>query len=122
LPTIAECIREALSLPDEQWPSKPSREETPRLSVLGQLLAAALGSICRQAELAPQLVGTPSDVRELVAYRTGILTSAQPPRLARGWRAELVGRIFDELLAGKTAIRIGDPLSEHPLLFEETDR
>jgi ribonuclease D len=122
LPTVAERIRGALSLPDEQWPSKPSREETPRLSVLGQLLAAALGSICRQAELAPGLVGTPSDVRELIAYRTGILSSAQPPRLARGWRAELVGKTFDDLLAGKTAIRIGDPLSEYPLVFEKTGR
>jgi ribonuclease D len=38
--------------------------------------------------------------------------------LARGWRAELVGHLIDELLLGKKSIRIVDPLSEHPLAFD----
>ena len=41
-----------------------------------------------------------------------------PPRLARGWRAEFVGRLFDDLLAGKKSIRIANPKSDHPLVFE----
>lgn len=119
LPRIAESIQRALSLPEQDWPTRPFREETPRLAVLGQLLSAALGSICRQAELAPGLVGTPSDVRELIAYRTGRARRNPPPRLARSWRAEVVGNLFDDLLAGKKSIRISDPASEHPLLFED---
>ena len=35
-----------------------------------------------------------------------------------GWRAELVGHLIDELLAGRKSIRIEDPLSEHPLAFD----
>jgi len=31
-----------------------------------------------------------------------------------------VGNLFDDLLAGKKSIRIGDPASEHPLVFEDT--
>ncbi len=40
------------------------------------------------------------------------------PQLARGWRAEFVGRLFDDLLAGKLSIRVANPKSDHPLAFE----
>ena len=42
----------------------------------------------------------------------------QPPLLASGWRAELVGHLIEELISGKKSIRIEDPLSEHPLAFD----
>jgi ribonuclease D len=119
IPAMAERIEKGLSLPKEEWPVKPFREKTPRLAVVGQLLFAALGSVCRQAELAPALVGSPTDVRELVAYRTGQGHKDRPPRLARGWRAEVVGNLFDDLLAGKKSIRIDDPASDHPLRFDD---
>jgi len=116
---IGACIQRALDLPDEDCPTPVRGERPPKLSVLGQFLFAALGSVCRQAELAPQLVGTPKDVRELIAYRTGLSDPRRdPPKLARGWRAELVGNLFDELLAGRKSIRIADATSEHPLVFE----
>ena len=118
LPRIAQSIERGLELPQDELPSVARREHTPQLSVLGQFLFSALGSICRQLDLAPALVGTPSDVRELVAYRTGAITRKVPPRLASGWRAEIVGKTFDDLLAGKMAIRIDDPTSDHPLVFE----
>ncbi len=120
LPEIAECVQRALDLPAKQCPSQVRRAPMPRLSVLGQFLSAALGSICRQAELSPGLVGTPNDVRELIAYRKGRppAPNQPPPRLSRGWRAEVVGNLFDDLLAGRKAIRIQDPDSEHPLIFE----
>lgn len=121
LPKIAECIKRALEMAEREWPMPARRDSTPRLSVLGQFLFSALGSICRQRELAPGLVGTPTDVRELIAYRTG-QGQKDPPLLARGWRAEIVGQVFDDLMAGKLAIRIADPTSEYPLVFEPTQR
>jgi ribonuclease D len=118
LPEIAEAVRRGLESPEKEWP--PShREIPPQLSVLGQLFSAALGSICRQAQLAPSLVGTPSDVRDLIVYRVSPLPGDQPPILARGWRAEVVGHMFDDLLAGKLSLRVGDPHSEHPLVIED---
>jgi ribonuclease D len=122
LPRIAKCIERALALPEEQLPQGIRREPMPQLPVLGQFLFSALGSICRQSHLSPGLVGTPSDVRQLVAYRTGRGKSKEPPLLARGWRARVVGTTFDKLLAGELAIRIEDPLSEHPLVFDRPDR
>ena len=116
---IAACIRRALDLPDDQCPNATHRERSPQLSVLGQFLFAALGSRCREARLAPSLVGTPNDIRELVVYRTSKdRPERRVPKLARGWRAEFVGRLFDDLLAGKQSIRIADPTSDHPLAFE----
>ena len=116
---ISACIQRALDLPDEACPTPLRGERPPKLSVLGQFLFSALGSICRQGELAPQLVGTPNDVRELIAYRTGLTDPRrEPPKLARGWRAEFVGHLFDDLLAGRKSIRIADATSEHPLVFE----
>ncbi len=121
VPEISQAIAQALQLPEDQWPAKSRRDQAPQMSVLGQFLFAALGSVCRQTALAPGLVGSPSDVRELIAYRTGHGGRSDLPRLASGWRAEVIGGLFDELLAGDKVIRIADPASEHPLVFESLD-
>ena len=118
LPSIAQSVNRALELPDDQWPEKAPRSRMPQLSVLGQFLFSALGSICRHQELAPALVGTPGDIRELIAYHTGHGPKGKLPQLAQGWRAEVVGQNFNDLLAGKLSLRIVDPKSDHPLVIE----
>jgi ribonuclease D len=120
LPGIAAAIQRGLDLPEEECPVRAAREQTSELSVLGQFLFAALGSICREARLSPNLVGTPNDIRQWVTYRSGHGRdkSAAVPRLARGWRADFVGRLFEDLLAGDLAVRVADPSSDHPLTFQ----
>jgi ribonuclease D len=160
LDELAASVQRALDLPEVQWPARIPRDQMPQLSVVGQFLFVALGSLCRQAQLAPNLVGGPNDIRELVAHRlssrrAGAAVSAagsQPggedaaestaetpptstaeapaappvregrgrrtPRLARGWREQFLGHFFDDLLAGKTTVRIGDPTSDQPLVFQ----
>ena len=63
-----------------------------------------------------------NDVRELIAYRLGFTTANEKgdelPALATGWRAEVVGHLIDDLLAGKVSIRVQDPTAEEPLVFE----
>jgi len=116
---IAACIQRALTLPAEDCPPRPPRETTPQLSVLGQFLFSALGSVCRQAHLAANLVGGPNDIRDWIAWRLAEAeNSRRRPKLASGWRAEFVGRLFDDLLSGKTSVRIGDPASESPLVLD----
>ncbi len=107
-------------MPVEECPPRNPRQATPQLSVLGQFLFAALGSVCREAHLAPNLVGGPNDIRDWIGWRLSARSDQSPPvpKLASGWRAEFVGRLFDDLLDGKTAIRIGDPAAEHPLILE----
>lgn len=117
---LAACVRRGMeaSLDDIE---RDSREAMPsQLNLLGQFLSPALSSICRSANVATSLAGTATDVRDLIAYRLGFAGAdpKEPPILAIGWRAELVGHLIEELLSGKKSIRIEDPLSEHPLAFD----
>ncbi len=120
IPELGHVISKALAIPDAECPETIRTDTSPQLTMLGQFLSSALSSICRGAEVATSLVGTASDVRELVAYRMGEAGASTngPPLLARGWRAEVVGQLLEDLLAGKVSIRIEDPLSEQPLVFE----
>lgn len=119
LPQLAAAVKRGLDLPEDECPAPPQREVPAQLNVLGQFLSTALAGICRANELASSIVGTASDVRELAAYRLGLLNGKdEPPLLGQGWRAEVVGRMIDDLLAGRIAVRVGDPLAEEPLLFE----
>ncbi len=86
LEEIAACIQRGREVPEEKQPEKIYAHQIPQLSVVGQFLFSALGSICRQAQLAPTLVGTPNDIRELIAYDIRKIKPKTPPRLARGWR------------------------------------
>lgn len=118
LPKIAEAIQRGLDLAEDDWPTTVRQDNVPQLSVLGQFLYSALGSVCREAEIAPPLVGTPNDIREWIAYRIDRGRTRRPPRLARGWRAQVVGTLFDDLLSGKISVRVGDPSAESPLVLE----
>ena len=117
LPKMAEAIERGLAVSMQDCPHTVRHDQMPQLAVLGQFLFSALGSICRRAHLAPGLVGTPNDVRDLVAFRTGQSNNSRAPLLAQGWRAGVVGQVFDDLLAGRLSIRIEDPASDCPLAF-----
>jgi ribonuclease D len=124
LPYIAAAIERGLALPHEQLPNYGKKNSLPPFNLLGQFLATALGSICRDANVAPGLVGAVQDVRDLIAWRLqqqGKIAGdpdGGPPALAQGWREEVVGRVIEDLLEGRLAIAIVDPLSEMPLAFE----
>ena len=120
---LAACVARGLEGPVERLVESDRNGELPsQLNLLGQFLAPALGTICRRAEIATNLVGTASDVRELIAHRMGLsANSDETPYLARGWRAQIVGHVIDELLTGQRSIRICDAHSEDPLVFEMVD-
>lgn len=119
LPQLSQCIEQALALPDSECPQPAPRSGRPQLNLLGQFLHTAVSSLCHTAHVAPSLVGTVEDVRDLIAYRLdlGGARRGPPPSLAIGWRADVVGHAIEELLAGKLAIQITDPLSDVPLRF-----
>lgn len=120
LQQLAACVTRGLKAPLDDI-ERPCHESMPsQLNLLGQFLSPALSSICRNANVAMSLAGTATDVRDLIAYRLGFAgaSNGEPPLLAIGWRAELVGHLIEELLVGKKSIRIEDPLSEHPLAFD----
>ncbi|GIW93643.1 MAG: ribonuclease D [Pirellulaceae bacterium] len=116
IPEIAREVQKALELDESDLPDKPVRRNRPKLTVSGQLLSAVLGSICHQVGVAASLVATTDDVREWIAYRLDLPGAPKTaPRLARGWRAEVIGRKFEDILAGRLCLRIRDPASDQPL-------
>ncbi len=128
LPAICRAIETALALPEAEWPALPARKPHMELgNQLPQFLYMAVASLCVAASVAPSLVATVQDIRDLIEHHVGGsrpddaaggCERQQLPRLARGWRAELVGNVVDDLLDGKLAIRIADPRSAHPVVIE----
>jgi ribonuclease D len=118
---LSDAIQRGLELPDEECPGgEKHRAPPPQLAVLGQFLATAVAGVCRQMYLAPALVGTSSDMRDLLAYKLGYWDGddERTPLLASGWRAEVVGSLVDDLLSGKASLRIGDVRSHDPLVID----
>lgn len=118
---LAECVRRGLEAPTEQTPRSPRQNTPSQLNLLGQFLAPALNTICRRAEIATSMVGTASDVRELIAHRMGFSENGEIPTLAEGWRAQLVGNVIDDLLTGKKSIRITNAQAADPLAFDDVE-
>jgi len=116
LDEISDCVHRALELPDENCPKNLRGNNNLQYTVIGQFLSAALGSICREVKVAPSLACTMQDVRDLVAYHLD--GGDQPPSLAKGWRAEVIGRTIEELLDGTLTVKIGNPRADEPLEFQ----
>ncbi|MGM0485409.1 MAG: ribonuclease D [Planctomycetota bacterium] len=120
IPEIAQCIARALEMPDDQCPKTGGTSAGPQFQLLGQFLATAVKSMARSAHVAPGLIGSLQDVRDLIAHHLGY-KSHEPPVLATGWRAKVVGQAINQLLDGELAIRITDPTSDQPLRFESVE-
>ncbi len=118
---LADCVRRGLKAPVEQRPHTPRKQTPSQLNLLGQYLTPALGTICHRATVAASMVGTASDVRDLIAYRLGFggAMNHETPVLTQGWRAELVGNLIDDLLEGKKSIRISNARDGDPLVFDD---
>ena len=116
---LSEAIARGLDLPDDECPGGERHRAPPsQLAMLGQFLATAIAGLCRQMNLAPALVGTSSDMRDLLASKLGYDAGDRAPLLASGWRAEVVGDVVDDLLAGRASLRIGDVRSHDPLVID----
>ncbi len=90
--------------------------------MLTQFLGAALAYICRTKKIAPSIVGTADDLRDFVFYRTEPRSQdMEPPSLLQGWRASIVGRYLDDLLAGKLGLALTDLRGDMPLRFCTAD-
>ncbi|MEM1304967.1 MAG: HRDC domain-containing protein, partial [Planctomycetota bacterium] len=121
LPAIAECVQRGLDADLDDLKQRGRRPAPPQLNLLGQFLAPAITSVCQGAGIAASLVGTATDIRELIAYRLGYATDDGPPDLARGWRADFIGHLIEELLAGEKSLRIVNPKGGDPIAIEDAD-
>ena len=118
IPKISQAIDRAVEQGPIRLPNSRNKDLPPQISILAQFLNTALTSLCRQESIAPSLVGTTQDIRDLIVYQLKLSKIVEAPALASGWREELVGRMLADLLHGRLAMRLTDPLSNQPLSFE----
>ena len=116
LPDIVAAVSRGLELSEQELPIPPLRTSYPQYSVLTQVLYAVLGSICKRNQIAPLLVGSPNDIRELIAAELGTLPLSVSPRLATGWRNHLIGTVLFDLLHGRKTLQVNYNIPDEPLI------
>jgi ribonuclease D len=112
---ISQAIARANELTEKQLPKKIDRTQSVQLGLVGQYLSIVLGVVCQRNQIAPPLVGTNQELRELAAWHLGKLCENPVPKLSHGWRAAIVGEVIQQALAGKLALRIDNANSDQPL-------
>ena len=118
LQELSKAIEESKLDPPPTWPKKHRYGKGQPAGMLTQFLSAALAYICRTKRIAPAIVATSDDLRDFVKYRLEPQQEdAPPPSLTVGWRAEIVGKELDELLAGRLGMVLDNPSSEMPIKF-----
>lgn len=123
-PDLVQCVERALAIPNSTLtqPPKPAAVETnDDEHVIGQLLGIALANRCAELNVAKGLVATSADLRQLVRWHVYRDQNGAKPRLTEGWRAEMCGDLLTDVLDGKIAMRVADPESDHPLVFERKE-
>ncbi len=116
---ILQRVKDAMKLPEDEWPMPQVDENDFKAEehVLGKLLGVALANQCAAQEVSLTLVCSHTDLRDFVRwYQAG--ACEERPKLASGWRAEICGNFMTDLLDGKISLRVADPNSDHPLVFE----
>ncbi|MDR3182345.1 MAG: HRDC domain-containing protein [Planctomycetaceae bacterium] len=118
VPELAAVIERGLALPEKDCPNILHKASFPQYTVMTQILYAALGAICERQHIAVPLVGSPFDVRELIAAELKTLPENIKPKLMSGWRAELVGTFLQDVLHGRKTLRLNCAKPEELLVFE----
>src|SRR5512135_271233 len=116
---ILAAIAEAQLVPADQLPEPLDRaEEGPGLTMVVNLLAAALAQCCARHRVAGGLVGASHDLKDLIRWHTQGRPESLRPDLALGWRGEVCGQTLLDVLAGRLALRVVDPQAEVPVALE----
>ena len=116
---ILASISEAHQVPAELLPEPAERhEDGPGLSMVISLLAATLNHCCARNQVAPGLVGTATDLKDLVRWHAEGMPEARRPSLARPWREEVCGQTLLDVLTGRRALRVVDPLADVPVALD----
>lgn len=105
---LGMVVQHAMTLPIGDKPIEKSPEfESPQETVLIALATAVIRSYCLEKDLAYSLVATKKSIRDLIRHRSADHPSRiEDVELLNGWRAETVGALLDDLLAGKRTVRV----------------
>jgi ribonuclease D len=116
---LLDVIAEAQSVPDDELPAPFERfDDGPGSSMVASLLNATLAYCCAHHRLSPGLVGTTSDLKDLLRWHLDGRPEDARPELITGWRLDVCGQALLGVLEGRTAVRISDPSADVPVSLE----
>jgi ribonuclease D len=96
---ILQAIHKGQSLPRDQWPRQPDRNElSEQESSLVALMQAWLRARAAEADIAPSYLASAADLKELVASEP---QERETLEVLRGWRRRLVGADLLALIEGR---------------------
>jgi ribonuclease D len=120
LEAILQAVQRARELPLDQCPIAAEREQdVPQVGLVSNVLNAVLGDMCARGRLAPNLVASSADVRQLVRARFQDGPLPVESILTRGWRSVHVLPHLRAILDGRRSLRVADVRSEAPFAYEE---
>ena len=96
-PWLLAIVRNAGSKPRRTREERPASDLQRDLRPLSTLISAWVSQRARELEIDTTLLATRADIEAL-------LRGAEDARLARGWRAEIVGEPLGRLMAGEAAL------------------
>jgi ribonuclease D len=121
LGAIVEVAVHARALPIDLCPALLEREqEIPQVTMVANVLQAVLGDYAARHHLAPNLVASNSDVKQLVRARFQGTPQPESP-LTQGWRSQ---HVLPELLAvleGRRSLHVANLLAEAPFAYTDRD-
>ena len=97
---LLEAVRDGLddaSSGELHFPAPEGEDLEKGMRSAATLVSAWVTELARQQKLDPTLLATRRDIVDL-------LTGSAEARLARGWRAEIVGRDIEDLVGGRKAL------------------
>jgi len=99
---LLSLVEQACQLPKEAWPQRPKAARlTPQQDAVVDLMMAVVRTRGAEHDVSTALLGNRKALEVLVA-------GAENSPLLQGWRALLVGRDLQALLAGERSLRVVD--------------
>ncbi len=116
---LLDVISEAQELSTEDLPEHAERhDEGPGLTMIINVLAAALATCCTERKVAMSLLGSSADLKELVRWQSKNRPESDQPFLTKGWRDKVCGATLLNVLAGKSTLRIVNLDSDVPVAVD----
>ena len=96
---VVALLCKGMDLPEDEWPTTGRSDRSERnVDVEVGLMGALLHLRAREAGVAPQAIASTSDLAALARGHK------EDNELLRGWKYELIGKEFEQLLGGKIAL------------------
>jgi ribonuclease D len=116
---VLAVVAAAQAVSPELLPEPAERhEEGPGLTMVVNLLAAAMAHCCAQHKIATGLLGATNDLKNLIRWHEQGRPEDRSPELTQGWRRHVCGATLLDVLAGRVALRVVDPQSDVPVDIE----